>query len=303
MGYEQDYEALLATLHEIPPGEVVAPRLRVADAAQEADDLYECAVKDRAALVASGLAWDVVESLPVRAGALRHAESIWIAERKRGKAAHAEFRALVPRARALRKEMSEVFRYAYRSDRRLLRTVKGITRRRGSPELIQQLHSLAAVGRANTADLRAVSFDMPLLHAAEELGDAMAESLASWRSMRSGMDSRFVRDRAYTYVVQGMAEVRGAGKFAFRRDRERAAQYASAYYREHRGQGKRRSGEPTSSDDLQARPDRVQGPRERAGDALSRAGGLAENAGTTGRSAGVGPAHGATTDIAAGVSP
>ena len=68
--HKNDYQLLLGQLKAIPPEEVFPPRKPVDIASQEGFDLSSWAAHDREALEGAGLDWALVESLPVRTGAL-----------------------------------------------------------------------------------------------------------------------------------------------------------------------------------------------------------------------------------------
>ncbi|WP_282080204.1 hypothetical protein [Aquimarina algiphila] len=80
---KDNFEQKLPVFNAIPADEVKTPNIPVDNVLQEAENLYVWATHDKNDLVNnSGLAWDsYAEELPVRAGALRHAQSVWVSER------------------------------------------------------------------------------------------------------------------------------------------------------------------------------------------------------------------------------
>ncbi|MFV0267235.1 MAG: hypothetical protein ACK5HT_08870 [Draconibacterium sp.] len=72
-----DYNYLLADIQAIPDEEVREPMIPVDVALQEAENLHHWSLDDAAALAVVGITADMINALPVRAGACREAQSIW----------------------------------------------------------------------------------------------------------------------------------------------------------------------------------------------------------------------------------
>lgn len=55
-----------------------------------------------------------------------------------------------------------------------------------------------------------------------------------------------LRDRAYSHLAKLVADVREAGRYAFRKEPQRAAAFGSAYLRRLKARSRRKAGERTS---------------------------------------------------------
>ncbi len=85
MGNREDYEKKLEEIKGIDGDRLKAPHhIPVDTYIQEAETLYEWAMKDIEALISIGLSRELVEDLPIRIGALIQAESTWYVQRNSG---------------------------------------------------------------------------------------------------------------------------------------------------------------------------------------------------------------------------
>ena len=76
---KENFETKLPVLETLPADQVRTPDLPVDVYLQEAENLSVIAIEDQEALSGAGLDWEGYgEDLPVRAGALRHAQSLWV---------------------------------------------------------------------------------------------------------------------------------------------------------------------------------------------------------------------------------
>ena len=87
---------------------------------QEAENQFTWAQEDKDALTGAGLNWSFVEELPVRAGSLREAESIWFKERYGREQAQRDWNEKEPEAYELRDNLLHSMRYAFRNHNDLL---------------------------------------------------------------------------------------------------------------------------------------------------------------------------------------
>ncbi|MEL6562739.1 MAG: hypothetical protein AAFQ94_31510, partial [Bacteroidota bacterium] len=76
---KQDYESVIAIIKAIPGEEVKKPNIPVDAFLQEAENLQLIAGEDQVPLTAVGLKWEEHgATLPVKTGALRYAQSVWM---------------------------------------------------------------------------------------------------------------------------------------------------------------------------------------------------------------------------------
>jgi hypothetical protein len=77
MGNIDDYNARLAEIQAIPDEETREPDIPVDVALQEAENLHHWSLNDADALAVVGITTEMINDLPVRAGACREVQSIW----------------------------------------------------------------------------------------------------------------------------------------------------------------------------------------------------------------------------------
>jgi len=228
MSNQENLVSCEPAIRAISQDQVKEPTIPVDVCVQEAEDLYHWATDDMAQLATAGLTTEQIEDLPVRAGACREAQSIWINESR----SQDEWNKKAPGAYELRDELLHTCRYAFRKNDSLISRVDEIGGGTGHDDMIQDLNDLAVLGRKNTTELEAVSFDLTKLDTAATLSVEMAELLAIANGNKNGgNDTKYLRDQAYTYLKELVDEVRECGKFVFWKDEQRAKGYASNYWR------------------------------------------------------------------------
>jgi hypothetical protein len=179
-----------------------------------------------------GLAWEVVTSLPVRAGACREAQSLWIKERNTSQEAESKWKVEAPAAFELRDELLHQFRFAFRKDDGLLARVEEIAQGNTNADMVQDLNDLATLGKAHTDLLTNIGFDLSLLDQAADIADRMGDLLGATNGERKSVSEAMqLRDKAYTYLKKAVDEIRECGKFVFWRNPDRLKGYISDHWR------------------------------------------------------------------------
>ena len=225
-----DLENLVEELGLISKDQVKTPSIPVSIYIQEAEDQKVWAEEDKDALIAHGLDWTFAEALPVRAGALREAQSVWTREFKSSEDFEEEWLKQAPGAFEMRNKLLDAFRYAFRKHDDLLTNVALIAEGYGREDMIQDLNDLAVLGKANTPLLEAINFELTKLDLAAETSDSMAGLLAGAKGEQgtpsAGLD---MRNRAYTYLKEAVDEVRACGKYTFADNKDRLKGYRSEF--------------------------------------------------------------------------
>ena len=234
MSSRDDYEKKLETLKAIRDDRIKTPHHVPVEAyIQESQSLYRRALKDKDALIAAGLSWELVEDLPVRIGALIEAESSWYVQRNTRKEVAAVWAEQSQLAYQLKKQLHDVFRYAFRNNPDLLETLRHMVKGRSHANMIQALNDLSHLGKKNAALLEAVRFDMSLLDKAAQTSKDMSALLAETIDYRNTVkDGKKIRDQAYTHLKEAVDEICRCGQFVFRHDEERFRGYRSAHLRD-----------------------------------------------------------------------
>ena len=237
MSNAEDYAAKLAEIEAIPTDQIKSPGMPVDVFLQEVENTCKWVIEDQAKLEAAGLDWTLVDDLPIRAGALREAQSLWNTVRFSQEEAQRQWNEQVPTAYDLRDTLLHTFRFAFRNDSSLMTQVDQIAGGAGHADMIQDLNDLALLGNAHADLLTAVGFDVALLATAATTSSAMAALLSQATVDRAAPNTeRIIRDKALVYTKQALDEIRKCGQFVFWRDEYRVKGYASQY---HRHQGKK----------------------------------------------------------------
>jgi hypothetical protein len=180
----------------------------------------------------------MINDLPVRAGACREAQSVWNKDYRSQQEAQKEWAEQAPEAYDFRNDLLASLRFAYRKDDALLSRVSAITDGSGHADMIQDLNDIAVLGRENPDPLTAIGFDLTQLDLAAAQADELADLLAEANGDKADPnESKIIRDKAYTHMKALVDEIREAGKYVFRNDKNRLKGYSSSYWRKlHRKQ-------------------------------------------------------------------
>lgn len=232
MSSTTDYNELLPVLMAMKPSEVLTPNIPIDVFVQESENLYHWCKDDQDILVRVGLDWNLVTTLPIRAGACREAQSLWNKERNTRQEAEQAWKEQAPAAFDLRDQLLHDFRFAFRKSEGLLKRVDEIAQGDTNADMVQDLNDLATLGKANTGLLTPISFDLAKLDLAADLSDRMGDLLGATNGERKEVSEAMqIRDKAYTYLKQAVDEIRECGKFVFWRNPDRLKGYNSDYWK------------------------------------------------------------------------
>ncbi len=231
---QENFNEKEAVIKAIPDNQVIEPNMPVSVAVQEAEDLYEWAKDDEAVLTGGGLDVTLLNELPVRAGALRYAQSVWQKEYRTYEEAQKNWAQQSPEAFDMRDVIVHEFYHAYYNYPDLYAKVKTIDEGGSNADMLQDLSDLAILGKSNPDPLTTTNFDMTLLNTAENISENLSEVLAKANGLRLGdNEMKITRDKAYTYLKQAVDEVRRHGQYKFWRDNNRKKGYISQYFKSH----------------------------------------------------------------------
>lgn len=230
---KENYEGKLATLEPIANNQPARPAMPIDTALQEAENLYVWAQADQAALEGIGFDWATWgNDLPTRSGALRYAQSLWVSERHTKEQAQIDWKTAAPTAYELRDDLLADFRYAFRKRDDLLSRVREISEGSGDANMIQDLSDLSAVGKANIAELAAIKFDLTRLDLAATQSEKLADMLAFANgTSQDTSKTKLLRDAAFIHLKEAVDEIRAAGKYLFRKQKDRYQGYVSAHHK------------------------------------------------------------------------
>ena len=229
---KQHYDQLLPVLSAIPGEEIMIPNIPVDVYLQEAYDLEAWIQGDHKILQKAGLEPAFIAELPLRAGALRHAQSIWMKEQYSQEEAEREWNEKSPDIYDLKNSLEASFRFAFRRRADLLSKVQLIEEGYGHADMVQDLSDLAVLGKANANLLQAIGMNMKELDLAESQSSEMATLLGRVNGDKfDDSEAKVMRDRAYIHLKRLMDEIRVTGKYVFRKDKEKLRGFVSAYHR------------------------------------------------------------------------
>lgn len=246
MSTTTDYNELLSVIMGIKQADVLSPNMPIDVSVQEAENLYHWCKDDQQALTGVGLNWNFVTGLPVRSGACREAQSLWIKERNTRQQAEQDWKEQAPAAFDLRDQLIHTFRFAFRKFEGLLARVDEIALGDTNSDMVQDLNDLSVLGKANPDLLTEVNFDLTLLDTAADLADRMGDLLGATNGERKkDSEAMIIRDQAYTYLKQAVDEIRECGKFVFWRNPDRLKGYVSEYFRKLHSEASRTPATPS----------------------------------------------------------
>ncbi|WP_321310654.1 hypothetical protein [Marinifilum fragile] len=233
MTNQENYESLKENLLNVAVNKLSKPGMPVNTYIVEAEDKKHYAAQDKDKLVAAGLKEEYINSLPIRIGALRHAQSVWTKESEAKSIAEKDWKLLSEDAMALHRVLIHDFKFAYRNDEEGKKVVDKIAEGSGYGDMVQDFSDLYVFGTAKPQALLDIGFDNTKLEKALELANSMGPLLSAINGERDENDkpSKEMRDRAYVYLKEAVDQICEYGKYVFWEDEERLEKYSSAYFR------------------------------------------------------------------------
>lgn len=232
MPSSEDYNACLAEILAIETKNVMTPNIPIDVFVQESENLYHWCLPDRSALTGAGLAAGLIDNLPVRSGACREAQSLWVKERNTRQESEQQWKDEAPAAFDLRDELVHAFRYAFRNNPVLLARVDEIAQGDTNADMVQDLNDLSKLGKANLALITAVGVAPEKLDQAADTSDRMGDLLGAVNGEReTDNEAMVIRDKAFTFLKQAVDEIRNCGKYVFWRSPDRLKGYNSDYWK------------------------------------------------------------------------
>jgi len=229
---EQLISKKLNELNSLTREEYCNPYIPVGILIQEASDLYHCCMKDKDQLINGGLAWSLVEDLPVRAGALQQSQSQWQSVYHNYQQCQEEWKIAAPLAYKLRNELIHYLRHAVRNIPIELAKVRRIAEGNSHADKIQDLSDLAELGKKHATALEALKLDVQKLDEARKKARYLSKLHADVRGIYSETSPLIeLRNKAYLHLKEAVHEIREIGQFVFWENRKKQKLYTSAFIR------------------------------------------------------------------------
>ncbi len=229
---KEHYDRKLKILKAIPKKAVKRPRIPIDTYLQEAQNRYIWVKEDKAILIKK-INFDWVqygEDLPVRAGALSHAQSLWIKELRSQGEVKKQWNKEFPIARKFRDDLLNDLKYAFEDNKTLSNTVKAIRKGNSHANTIQDLFDLSVFGKAHIELLQKVNFEEEKLSRAETVSKKMASLLAKvHEEVKKTSKTKDLRDRAYIHLKEAMDKLNRAGKYTFKDNPDRYRGYINHF--------------------------------------------------------------------------
>ena len=230
-----DYNSQLPLMQALPADEVKKPTIPIEKMIQESEDLHPLATKYIEQFKAVGLVPEILDLLQVRTGTLRHAESQWKMNYNAQQESIKQWDEKSPQAFELKRKLNQIFRYAYRNEKRILGRVREISKGYGNEDMIQDLNDYAALGKEYPEQLNKINVDITMLDKATEYATTLGDILALANGNRNEQHQlRDLRDRAYTLLKETVVEIRDCGKYVFADNPETQKLFTSNYLRNRR---------------------------------------------------------------------
>ncbi|MCP4220242.1 MAG: hypothetical protein GY765_36760 [bacterium] len=232
MTTKEAYQAKIDELNAIPDSKAFAPNIPVSVCIQEAIELHGWCGGDREQLEALGLSWELVEDIPIRAKALREAQSICRTASDRPKEGVITWETESVKAKALRTELLHKYRFAFRDHPQLPSRLKSICKGRKQSDLVQSLSDLSYMGREHPQLLAAVNIDSALVEEAAGFAAQLGRLLTQAKKRKAQIRHlKIFRNKAYYHLKEAVDKLRSAGQHIFHGDPERFEGYGSDYLR------------------------------------------------------------------------
>ncbi|MCY1723355.1 hypothetical protein OU798_23595 [Prolixibacteraceae bacterium Z1-6] len=215
------------------------PNQPVASFLQEAENLWIWCEDDIPELIKAGIDEAFLNELPQRIEACRKAQTIWETKLQTPGEAQVQWKLQVYEAQKLLTELLHSMRFAFRSNADLSDSLKYFAKESGYASLIQGLYTLSVLGRSNSQLLTAIGFDLDLLDTASAKSEELAALWAQSKNEKEYLtETTVLRNKAFWYLHQQVAEIRSAGQYIFRHRKDRYIGYISQFWKH---KNKRRS--------------------------------------------------------------
>ena len=209
-------------------------KIPVAIYIQEAENFCKLYQTDKELFINAGLNWKIIEDIPKRIGALREAEARWNTARLLKQENTKNWQGKANEVYKLRNSLLHKFRYAYRNNQQLKKSVNMIVKNNSYAAAIQNINDLVVFGKKNLKPLNTIKFTLTELNEAALFAKKMADLYAKITAKKEYHITKKIRNQAYTYLKVIIDETNACGKYVYWYDSEKRKRYTSSYLRKYR---------------------------------------------------------------------
>lgn len=233
MSDQDDLQNIIEEIKAYPQNQLKKCEMPIGIYIHEIDGLNTRASIDLPQLITAGMSPELIDKMLDRTNALRTAQCNWEEQSTQRQQAIKIWKAESPAIYAFRADLIENMTFAYRNKADLLLKLKAIKKGNSHADAVQDLSNLAILGKANSAPLQAIHFDLSLCDKASEEASRMANLLGQVNGQMYVTDElKVFRDKAFSLLKDVVDEVRSYGRFIFRKNPDLRKSYTSKYIRE-----------------------------------------------------------------------
>lgn len=216
MSFQSDFELWKEKINAVKADEIIELRIPADELAADSETLAIEAAKDVEAFTAVGMDATLIEQLKPLAGALRFCQAEWMGEYRAQKEAQQKWSIESVKGYELQKHLLRNFTFAYRKLPNVMKKVRRIREGSGNADMVQDLLELGVLGQKYPDPLTDINFNLEVLDVSRSTSHSLSEILAIANGDSDGSsESKVLRDRAYTLLLNINREVREYARFIF----------------------------------------------------------------------------------------
>ncbi|RUT79840.1 hypothetical protein [Ancylomarina longa] len=222
---------ILNGIKAIETKKIIEPTIPIGIYLQEAENLVLWSTDDLNELAKVGITLQHISELRTRIDICRKVQTQWIHYKETQSEIEKRYKSKLEQAKHVRREIHHAFTFAFRNDSQLQALLKKSKQSNSLAHIVQDLSDLHAIGEHNKDLLEKISFNFDLLNKTKNLSGKLGSLAADYHgSINQRKENKGFRDKTYTYLKHLVDEIRDAGKFVFKKDKNRLPGYLIGYY-------------------------------------------------------------------------
>ncbi len=238
------YNELIDTIKKVPIDELETPNKPMETYTHEAGRTHWAFETHLSEFEEKNFPSENLMDLEKRIGALREAQGRYMIFKNGGSGAQQYWAEHSPAAFELRDDLLATMKFACRKHSAHTKTLKEISKGSTISDMIQDLVELTILGKEIPVELEAIGADLSLIDTAAQQVNALTKiQRMAEEDRKTNSEVRIIRDQAYTYTHQLVAEVRDWAGHIFRKQPDILKKFTSNYYKTKNSKN-RKSSEP-----------------------------------------------------------